>query len=285
MEDDGEIITVIKGKGTVKVMRWGTHPLGYEKTKRGNAIIASGMLVETKSDGEVWFGETCVEPISRQVTYRFRLKRDRKVQSGWHPNPTAAYKEANFLARNQNFNKGSNGQLIIGITYENIQTLLKQKLAISSDQVQEATSFKKMMKRKPGSLKESEVLNAVQKTPRKNTRKRVKTDTNDVRKTPPSLPANPTLLRNPSQSEPLFRPVTLKTSSTPTLSLISPSKAKINYNTSTCNQSCFVLDLYPMLQEDSQLLATQPLVLEENKMLQTSSAPIPSLPNFDFDNF
>lgn len=83
--------------------------------------------VEVKSDSKFWIGETRVE--RSLAYYRFALKENLEVKSDWRDNPTAAYKEASERAGNVKFSKGSNGRLIIGVTYENLQAEIRQRFA------------------------------------------------------------------------------------------------------------------------------------------------------------
>jgi len=116
-------ITVVKGKGSVQVLDWGRGPFGVEKTKRGNAFIPNGFKIRCKSDSQYWIGETHVNK-ELQPHYQFTLEKDPSIKSGWFPTSTAAYNEANRLAKNEKFNKGSNGRLIIGLTYPVLQQII-----------------------------------------------------------------------------------------------------------------------------------------------------------------
>jgi len=115
-------ITVVKGKGSVQVLDWGRAPFAIERTKRGNAFIPSGFRIRCKSDSQHWIGETDVQ--DSQPFFQFILESDQTIRSGWHATSTAAYNEANRLAKNEKFNKGSNGRLIIGVTYPILQKLI-----------------------------------------------------------------------------------------------------------------------------------------------------------------
>lgn len=130
-------ITAVKGKSSVFVLAWGNAPFAKELTKRGAAIVPNGFKVEVKSDSKIWVAETRVE---RSLPYyRFSLKDDPAMMSDWRDNPTAAYKEASERCGNEKFSKGSNGRLIIGITYENLQNEIQ-------------TRFSEQLKRLPGML-------------------------------------------------------------------------------------------------------------------------------------
>ena len=119
-------ITAVKGKSSVLVLNWGGAPFAKEVTKRGIAIVPSGFKVEVKSDSKVWFAETRVE--RNLPYYQFSLKEDPTLCSDWRDNPTAAYKEASERCGNDKFSKGSNGRLIIGVTYDNLQKQILSRL-------------------------------------------------------------------------------------------------------------------------------------------------------------
>jgi hypothetical protein len=51
------------------------------------------------------------------------------VRSEWRLNPTAAYKDVNTKYGNLKFATGSNGRLIIGVTYENLQAEIAKRFA------------------------------------------------------------------------------------------------------------------------------------------------------------
>ena len=123
--------TVVKNRAAIEIVDFGTSPFTSESTNNGKAHIPSHFIVYTRSDKEIWIGETIVDEVSSDAYYRFTLKRDLSIQSTWQPNPTAAYKDviskAGLQARN-----GSNGRLILGVHYPNIQSLIcdKHKLKI-----------------------------------------------------------------------------------------------------------------------------------------------------------
>jgi len=113
-------VTAVKGKAAVYVINWGRAPFATERTKRGVAYIPDGFMVEAKSDSQIWIAETRVND-KGVAEYRFSLKENTDIKSEWRGNPTAAYKEVNVRSGNSKFATGSNGRLIIGVTYENLQ--------------------------------------------------------------------------------------------------------------------------------------------------------------------
>ena len=124
--DQGIKITVQKNKACVTVVNWGHGPFAYERVKGGDlACIPCEFKVETKSDGEYWIGETLVDE-DNEIFYRFLLKRNPLIKSHWHSLPTPAYKEAlGLLDPSKKAVKGSNGKLILGVHYPNVQVYLR----------------------------------------------------------------------------------------------------------------------------------------------------------------
>ena len=115
-----ETLTVVPRKASVTVLDWGTRPLAKVAAAKGKeAFIPHGVKIRTHSDNEDWIAETNVDADTLEVSYRFSLP-SRGETGPWFPNPTAAYKEINKLVK-CNPSKGSNGQLIVGITYESLQ--------------------------------------------------------------------------------------------------------------------------------------------------------------------
>ena len=120
----------VKGKASPTVLNWGGPPFALRKTKRGLAYIPNGFKLEVKRDKMVWIGEIMVKDIdatnlaNNEVLFRFYLKSDPSKLSDWHVNPTAAYKDVSNIVNNTHFNKGSNGQLLIGITYGEFQKII-----------------------------------------------------------------------------------------------------------------------------------------------------------------
>lgn len=108
----------MEGKKGGIVLDWGHAPFVYDE-KVKPAFIPDGFKIETKSDGLIWIGTTRV--VRGEVEYMFSLK-NRQVSSGWHKNPSAAYREANELAENPKYKKSANGALIVGVTYPNVQS-------------------------------------------------------------------------------------------------------------------------------------------------------------------
>lgn len=121
-----ERVTAVKNKSSVTVLSWGGPPFALETTKHGYCYVPSGFLVEVKSDGCLWLGETKVLD-DTHPEYRFTLKGFPSLSSSWKDNPTAAYKEANHAAQNPKYSRGSNGRLILGVHYENLQAIIRRR--------------------------------------------------------------------------------------------------------------------------------------------------------------
>ena len=128
-------ITAVKGKAAVFVVNWGRAPFAIETTKRGVAYIPDGFIVEAKSDSHFWIAETRVTS-KGNAEYRFSLRDDPTIRSEWRLNPTAAYKDVNTKYGNLKFATGSNGRLIIGVTYENLQAEIIKRFATEISKVQ-----------------------------------------------------------------------------------------------------------------------------------------------------
>ena len=124
--EEGIKVSVQHKRASVLIISYGESPFTLEPTKQGFAWIPNGFVVECKCDGETWIGRTLVENQGGEAKYSFHLKRDPTIKSSFQPNPTAAYKEVSILAGNERLNKGSNGRLIIGVTYDNLQALIRE---------------------------------------------------------------------------------------------------------------------------------------------------------------
>ena len=114
-------VTVAPNKGAVLVLDWGHSPFAVVQASntRNRAIIPTGFKVEVRSDKRFWIGETCVEDMIPK--FRFHLK-DSEIKTEWFDNPTSAYRQAFqiYVSRSKHLN-GTNGRLIIGVTYDNLQ--------------------------------------------------------------------------------------------------------------------------------------------------------------------
>ena len=125
-----EAISVVKRKGTVMVLKWGGPPLAIERTIRGVAFVPDGFEVETISDRMTWIGQTRVLR-NAVLQYRFHLKSDPSKAGGWHKNASRAYRDAfaqigNVPKDQLDHLKSSNGRLIIGVTYGNLQDRIRK---------------------------------------------------------------------------------------------------------------------------------------------------------------
>jgi hypothetical protein len=122
-------ITVVKGRKEVQVNSWGSLPLAKATVEGRVVYIPNGFEVETFSHKKYWLARTRVTA-SGQAEYQF-VYRDypRDGTSDWKPSPTAAYREANQRLSNLRYTEGSNGAIIIGVTYPNLQEIICNRFA------------------------------------------------------------------------------------------------------------------------------------------------------------
>ena len=130
----GERISVCRKKGCVFLLSIGKPPFAMVPTKRGPAIVTNGYQAHTFSDHEYWLGETKLDPewaenepglslekvTANKPLYRFTSVQNPSIQSEWQRSPTEAYRQCFELRHPDKIGTG-NGQLIIGITYPNLQ--------------------------------------------------------------------------------------------------------------------------------------------------------------------
>jgi len=121
-------ITVQKKKKSVVVLDWGNAPFGVESNLRGKVYIPSGFKVETVAARKVWVGTTRVADGMTQ--YRFHLKDDPKKCSDWKKSSSGAFRQVNERVKNVHFKRGTNGALIMGVTYPPLQTEILNRFGI-----------------------------------------------------------------------------------------------------------------------------------------------------------
>jgi hypothetical protein len=113
-------VTVQKKKKAVLVLNWGSAPFGIEESScRGKAYIPTNFEVETVAARRVWIARTRVN--DGMVQYQFEPKGEPNKSSGWKKSPSGAFCEVNGIVHNKYYKQGSNGALIIGVTYPSLQ--------------------------------------------------------------------------------------------------------------------------------------------------------------------
>jgi len=119
-------VKVAYGRKEVKVLNWGEPPFAFEETRtHGRCVIPSDFTVESVSQGQTWIGQTRV--IEERVDgalrfvaqYRFWSINNPDWRSEWRKTASKAYGEAN--SKNPRYRKGTNGALVIGVTYDTLQ--------------------------------------------------------------------------------------------------------------------------------------------------------------------
>jgi len=114
-------VTVEKKKKSVVVVDFGHAPfLLIEKPNRRKIYIPDGFTVECFCFHKIFIGQTSVQ--NESVQYQFFLKSDPTKTSGWQKSPSGALKTVNERIKNRFYIDGSNGALVIGVTYPNLQT-------------------------------------------------------------------------------------------------------------------------------------------------------------------
>jgi len=112
-------ITVEKKKKSVVVVDFGHAPFAVIEKHNRKVYIPDGFTVETFCFTRMWIGQTSVR--DNVVQYQFFLKSEPHKTSGWQKSASAALALANERVKNKHFTPGSNGALVIGVTYPNLQ--------------------------------------------------------------------------------------------------------------------------------------------------------------------
>jgi len=136
----GEKITVHKGKKEVVILDYGAHPFHVDSKGR---IIPNGFKVETYVSGYMFLASTQVDTDAQKVKYCFAWKDNEDINSGWKKSPTGALDAANKALHNLKHKYGTNGQLMIGVTYDPVQVRIREVFAEQLANLPESTSFPK----------------------------------------------------------------------------------------------------------------------------------------------
>ena len=116
-----EKVTVSKSRKAVNVLSLGWFPVANVKGK----LIPDGFKVRTYNEGVYWFATVRVFP-SGHVQYRFSTG---EHIGDWEDNPTRAYASARKLKFPLKAKNGTNGAVIVGVTYPNLQKLIKARFS------------------------------------------------------------------------------------------------------------------------------------------------------------
>jgi hypothetical protein len=112
-------ITVEKKKKSVIVVDWGHAPFAVQEKQGRRVYIPDGFTVESFCFNRLWIGQTSVR--GDTIQYQFFLKSEPCKTSGWQKSASAALAVANDRLKNRFYKPGSNGALVIGVTYPNLQ--------------------------------------------------------------------------------------------------------------------------------------------------------------------
>jgi len=119
---EGESITVEAGRKAVRVLNWGSQPFTRVPRKDGSlAWIPHGFQCITKEAGLQLLGETSVDIENGPAMFRFSVIGQAKAVGEWRANPTAALDNIHALVKNNKHRVGANGNVVIGIAYDNLQ--------------------------------------------------------------------------------------------------------------------------------------------------------------------
>lgn len=160
MDLGGEKVTVVKGKKEVVVVSYGRRPFYYDKQ---GCIIPDGFTAETFVAGHTFIATTKVNSQGRERPYyRFNLKEDERVTSGWQNTPTGALDAVNRALNNTRHKYGTNGRLMIGVTYDAVQERIRQVF----DEPSQKPASSKRYKDETNTESEAEESDDDEKTPK-----------------------------------------------------------------------------------------------------------------------
>jgi len=126
-------ISVCKKRKAIIVTNFGHYPFArVEDRHHGICFVPDGFQIEFFSHKMNWIGNIRVK--KNEVEYQCISKRNpSKCSSGFHDNPSAAYREANELENNSHYKKSSNGALLFGVTYPNVQNEIRTRFRTLTD--------------------------------------------------------------------------------------------------------------------------------------------------------
>jgi hypothetical protein len=124
-------ITVEKKKKSVIVVDWGHAPFAIQEKQGRRVYIPDGFTVESFCFNRLWIGQTSVR--GDAIQYQFFLKNEPHKTSGWQKSASAALAVANDRIKNRFYKPGSNGALVIGVTYPNLQEEITRRFGSSLD--------------------------------------------------------------------------------------------------------------------------------------------------------
>jgi hypothetical protein len=144
---EGENITVEVGRKAVRVCSWGSQPFARVLRKDGSfAWISNGFQCITKEAGLQLLGETRVDQENGSAFFRFSVIGQAHAVGEWRANPTAALDNVHALVKNAKHRVGANGNVVIGITYDNLQRRINE---LRQAQVQVHASQQKVRRSRP----------------------------------------------------------------------------------------------------------------------------------------
>jgi len=146
---EGENITVEVGRKAVRVCNWGSQPFTRVPRKDGSfAWISNGFQCVTKEAGLQLLGETRVDQENGPALFRFSVIGQAHAVGEWRANPTAALDNVHAMVKNAKHRVGANGNVVIGITYDNLQLRINE-LRIANAQVERLHAPPKVRRSRP----------------------------------------------------------------------------------------------------------------------------------------
>jgi hypothetical protein len=120
-------VTVEKGRKAIVILNFGSNP--YVDMHTG-LVYPDKFQVRSKTLGLHWLAETRVIAASPFVQYRFTCEKlPEKGTGDWADSPTGAFKDAAWtkLRLKSYIHPQQNGAILIGVSYPNVQELLREK--------------------------------------------------------------------------------------------------------------------------------------------------------------
>lgn len=119
-------VTVCNKRKAVEVVSYGGAPLFLDDKGR---VFPNGFTVRTKCNKKSWLASIRVTSNPFQgVEYRFVCESNPVDGAGdWFSTPTKAFQDASETKlRDLRYHPGTNGAVLIGVTYDNIQRVIKE---------------------------------------------------------------------------------------------------------------------------------------------------------------
>lgn len=123
-------VTVEPNRKSVYIVDFGSLPFAADEEGK---LVPNGFQVRTKANKRWWIATVRVSAATLIAEYQFVCENDRERGTGdWMDSPTGAFQNANGPAKlnDAKYHKGTNGALLIGVKYANIQLAIRNHFTL-----------------------------------------------------------------------------------------------------------------------------------------------------------